>query len=320
MTYRRCGTSGLKLPALSLGAWETFGATEDESVAKACFFRAFDLGITHFDFADNYGHPPGNAELICGRILAMLPRDELIISTKAGFPMWAGPYGDGGSRKHLIASLDQSLKRLGVEYVDIFYSHRPDPDTPVEETIGALATILHHGKALYAGVSSYNADQYSAAVAAAADLGIRITIHQPYFNLLGRAIEQQLLPRAIENGCGVIAFCPLASGLLTDRYLDGEVPAGSRGAIWPGAWVRRHSVEERSRILTGLRDIAVARGQTLPQMAISWILSRPGLTSAVAGSTKVEQIEQNVAALDRLDFSDEELAAIDAISPPPAPS
>jgi L-glyceraldehyde 3-phosphate reductase len=317
MTYRRVGTSGLQLPLLSLGAWETYGKDQGEDVAAACILRAFDLGITHFDFADNYGNPPGNAEPMCGQILAELPRDEIVISTKAGFPMWAGPYGDGGSRKHMIASLNQSLKRLGVEYVDIFYSHRPDPNTPVEETMGALATILQQGKALYVGVSSYTAPQFEAAVAAAADLGMRITIHQPFFNLIGRAIEPALLPAARANGTGIIAFCPLASGLLTDKYLDGLIPPGSRGLLWPGAWVRKHSEEERSRILTGLRDIAVARGQTLAQMALAWILHHEGVTSAVAGATRVEQVEQNVAALDHLDFSDDELAAIDSISPAP---
>jgi L-glyceraldehyde 3-phosphate reductase len=232
--------------------------------------------------------------------------------------MWPGPYGDGGSRKHVLASLDQSLMRLGVDYVDIFYSHRPDPETPIEETIGALATILEQGKALYVGVSSYRAEHFAAAVAAAKDLGIRITIHQPFFNLLGRWIEPELLPAAIANGTGVIAFCPIASGLLTDKYLDGEVPADSRAAIWPGAWVRGHSVEERSRILNGLRAIAVARGQSLTQMALAWILHHPGLTSAVAGATRVEQLEHNVAALDNLEFSDEELRAIDEVSPVPA--
>jgi len=314
MVYRRCGRSGLKLPAVSLGAWETFGGYRDEAVARACIRRAFDLGVTHFDFADNYGHPPGNAELVCGTVLRELPRDELLVSTKAGFPMWPGPYGDWGSRKHLVASLDQSLTRLGVDYVDIFYHHRPDPETPIEETIGALASIVEAGKALYAGVSSYSGEQFEAAAEAAAAAGLRITIHQPYYNLLGRRIEADLLPRTAARGVGVIAFCPLASGLLTDRYLDGEIPEGARGRLWPGAWVRKHPVEERSRILTGLHRIATARGQSLPQMALAWILRRPEITGAVVGASRVEQIESNVAALDRLDFDDDELAAIDGLT------
>jgi L-glyceraldehyde 3-phosphate reductase len=276
--------------------------------------RAFDLGITHFDFADNYGHPPGNAELVCGRALAELPRDELIISTKAGFPMWEGPYGDLGSRKHLIASLDQSLGRLGVEYVDIFYHHRPDPETPLDETIGALATIVGQGKALYAGVSSYPGELFEAAVEAAARAGVRITIHQPYYNLLGRMIEDDLLPRVSEHGVGVIAFAPLASGLLTDRYLDGDIPEGARGLLWPGRWVRAHSQEERGTVLSGLHDVAAARGQTLPQLALTWILRRPEITSAVVGVSRVEQLDSNVAALEGPELTDEELARIDELT------
>src|SRR6185437_8325060 len=209
MLYRRCGRSGLKLPAISLGAWETFGGYRDAAVARACTTRAFDLGITHFEFANNYGHPPGNAERVCGEILRELPRDELIVSTKAGFPMWPGPYGDLGSRKHLIASCDQSLQRLGLDYVDIFYHHRPDPETPIEETMGALASLI------------------------------------------GRRIEEDLLPHAKAAGVGVIAFAPLASGLLTDKHLDGEVPEGARGALWPGAWVRANDKARRAEVLGG---------------------------------------------------------------------
>ena len=314
MPYRRCGASGLKLPAISLGAWETFGGYRDEAVARECILRAFDLGITHFDFADNYGHPPGNAELVCGRALAELPRDELIISTTAGFPMWDGPYGDLGSRKHLIASLDQSLDRLGVEYVDIFYHHRPDPETPLDETIGALATIVDRGKALYAGVSSYPGELFDAAVEAAERSGVRITIHQPYYNLLGRTIEDDLLPRTSEHGVGVIAFAPLASGLLTDRYLSGDIPEGARGLLWPGRWVRAHSQDERGAVLSGLHDVATARGQTLPQLALTWILRRPEITSAVVGVSRVEQLEADVAALDGPGLTDEELARIDELT------
>jgi L-glyceraldehyde 3-phosphate reductase len=314
MTYRRCGRSGLMLPAISLGSWETFGGYRDEGVARDCINRAFDLGITHFDFANNYGKPPGNAELVCGRALRDLPRDELIISTKAGFPMWPGPYGDGGSRKYLIASCDQSLTRLGVDYVDIFYHHRPDPQTPIEETVGALASLLAQGKALYVGVSSYSGEQFVTAADAAQALGIPITIHQPYYNLLGRRVEGNLLPHTVRYGTGVIAFCPLASGLLTDRYLDGVIPQGARGTLWPGAWVREHTAQQRSEILTGLNQIARTRGQSLAQMALAWNLRDDAVTSVVVGASRVEQIEANVKALDRLAFDADELAAIDQLT------
>jgi L-glyceraldehyde 3-phosphate reductase len=314
MVYRRSGASGLRLPAIALGAWETFGKSHDERDAERCFRAAFDVGINHFDFANNYGDPPGNAEAICGGILRQLPRDEIIIATKAGFPMWPGPYGDLGSRKHLIASCDQSLRRLGVDYVDIFYHHRPDPETPIDETMGALATLVASGKALYAGVSSYNGAQFEAAVAAATAVGLRLTIHQPYYNLLGRTIEDDLLPRTQAAGTGVIAFCPLASGLLTGRYLDGEIPAGARGLIWPGRWVRAHDTASRHRILQGLHDVAAGRGQSLAQMAISWILRDERVTAVVAGATKVEQIHDNVGALAKLEFGADELAAIDELT------
>ena len=317
MQYRQSGRSGLKLPAISLGAWETFGGYRDAGIARECMTRAFDLGITHFDFANNYGRPPGNAELVCGRILGELPRDEIIIATKAGFPMWNGPYGDGGSRKYLIASCDQSLKRLGVDYVDIFYHHRPDPKTPIDETMGALATLVAQGKALYAGVSSYSGAQYQAAVTAAKTWNLPITIHQPYYNLLGRRIEKDLLPHTSEQGSGVIAFCPLASGLLTDKYLDGDIPDGARGTLWPGAWVRGHSKEQRAHILGGLNAVARERGQSLAQMALSWILHNDGLTSVAAGASRVEQIEANVRALDNLEFFSEELARIDELTAGP---
>jgi L-glyceraldehyde 3-phosphate reductase len=314
MKYRRCGKSGLKLPMISLGAWETFGGYRDEAVAQECFTRAFDLGITHFDFANNYGQPAGNAEIVCGRVLKQFPRDEIIISTKAGFPMWPGPYGTGGSRKYLIASCDQSLKRLGVDYVDIFYSHYPDRETPVEETIGAIATLISQGKALYAGISSYSGEQYFAALAAAKSFGIPITIHQPYYNLLGRKIEEDLLPHTSKHGTGIIAFCPMASGLLTDKHLDGDVPKGDRGGIWPGAWVRAHTQEQRREILTGLNDIAKSRGQTLAQMALAWILRHESVTSVAAGASRVQHIEANVKALEKLEFSPDELARIDRIT------
>jgi len=314
MPYRRVGRSGLKLPAISLGAWETFGGYRDAKVAREVIERAFDLGITHFDFANNYGHPPGNAELVCGQILKELPRDEIIIATKAGFPMWEGPYGNGGSRKYLIASCDASLKRLGIDYVDIFYHHYPDPQTPVEETMGALASLVEQGKALYAGVSSYSGEQFVAAAAAARDAGVRIAIHQPYYNLIGRRIEKDLLPRTAEAGAGVIAFCPLASGLLTDKYLDGDIPAGARGLLWPGQWVRANPKEKRGEILSGLNAVAKDRGQTLAQMALAWILRSEAVTSVALGASRVEQLESNVKALENMAFSGDELARIDALT------
>ena len=316
MAYRRCGRSGLKLPALSLGAWETFGGYRDGAVARQCFMRAFDLGITHFDFANNYGHPPGNAEKVCGEILRELPRDEIIVSTKAGFPMWPGPYGDFGSRKHLIASCDQSLQRLGLDYVDIFYHHRPDPETPVEETMGALASLIAQGKALYVGVSSYSGRQFLAALEAAKAIGLTITIHQPYYSMISRRVETDLLPHAKEAGVGVIAFAPLASGLLTDKHLDGEVPEGARGALWPGAWVRANDKQRRGEVLSGLNAIAKSRGQTLAQMALAFVLRDPAVVSALAGASRVEQIEENVAALANLEFSGDELARIDELTAP----
>lgn len=316
MHYRRCGRSGLMLPGVSLGAWQTFGGYKDEQVAREVIFRAFDLGVTHFDFANNYGTPPGNAELVCGRILRELSRDEMIISSKAGYLMWPGPYGEWGSRKYLIASCDQSLKRMGVEYFDIFYSHRPDPDTPLDETLGALDTLVKHGKALYAGVSSYSGAQFADAVQTVARHDwAPITIHQPYYNLLHREIEWDLLPQTGRFGTGVIAFAPLASGLLTDKFLTGEIPTTSRAAtIWPKGWVQTHPVEARRRILTGLNEIAKKRGQTLAQMAIAWVLRHPEVTSALIGASSVKQLEDNVASLRKLDFSPDELRQIDRLT------
>jgi L-glyceraldehyde 3-phosphate reductase len=316
MIYRRCGRSGLLLPAVSLGAWQTFGGYKDEEVARECIFRAFDLGITHFDFANNYGTPPGNAEEVCGKILKALPRDEIIISSKAGYRMWPGPYGEWGSRKYLIASCDQSLKRMDVEYFDIFYSHRPDPDTPLEETLGALDTLVKQGKALYAGVSSYSGAQYAHSVQISREHDwAPITIHQPYYNLLNRPIEEDLLPQTAQFGTGVIAFAPLASGLLTDKFLNGEIPNSSRAAtIWPKDWVQSHPVEERRKILTGLNEIAKKRGQTLAQMAIAWVLRWPAITSALIGASSVKQLEDNVASLKNLKFSGDELKRIDELT------
>ena len=316
MLYRRCGRSGLMLPAVSLGAWQTFGGYKDEQVAREVLLRAFDLGITHFDFANNYGTPPGNAERVCGQILRELPRDEIILSSKAGYRMWPGPYGEWGSRKYLIASCDQSLGRMGVEYFDIFYSHRPDPDTPLDETLGALDTIVKQGKALYAGVSSYSGAQFSDSVRTMERHDWSpITIHQPYYNLLARTVEWDLLPQTERFGTGVIAFAPLASGLLTDKFLSGEVPASSRAAtIWPKDWVQSHPVEQRGRILTGLNDIAKKRGQTLAQMAVAWVLRSPGVTSALIGASSAKQLEDNVAALKNLHFPAEELKRIDELT------
>jgi L-glyceraldehyde 3-phosphate reductase len=316
MQYRRCGRSGILLPAISLGAWTTFGGYKDEEVARDCIFRAFDLGITHFDLANNYGKPPGNAEIVCGKIFREMPREELIISSKAGFYMWPGPYGEWGSRKNLIASCDQSLERLQLEYVDIFYHHRPDPDTPLEETLGALDTIVNSGKALYAGVSNYSGAQFADAVRICQQEGYtRLLIHQPYYNMLSRAVERDLLPHTERAGTGVIAFCPLASGFLTDKYLGGTVPADSRGALqWGEKWVTDNLPEEKRQTLLKLNDIAKARGQTLAQMALAFVLRLPGITSALIGASKVEQIEENVKALDNLAFSEEELKKIDDLT------
>src|SRR5690349_19580372 len=291
MLYRRCGRSGLQLPALSLGAWETFGGYRGEAVARACLVRAFDLGITHFDLANNYGQPPGNAETVVGKILRDLPRDELIISTKAGYLMWPGPYGDGLSKKYLVASLDQSLKRLGLDYVDIFYAHRPDPHTPLEETMAALDLIVRQGKALYVGVSNFSGAQFEQAVEVTKQMGLTpITIHQPYYNLLGRRPEYDLFDHTQRAGAGIITFSPLAQGLLTNKYLGDDVPSDSRAAAWWG----KHQPDE---VLAGeklakirrLNAIAQERGQTLAQMALAWNLRLPAVTSVLIGASKVEQ-------------------------------
>jgi len=318
MQYRRCGRSGLLLPAISLGAWETFGGYRDAEVAKECLFRAFDLGITHFDLANNYGTPSGNAEIVVGKIIKEMPRDELIISSKAGWEMWPGPYDDWGSRKYLIASCDQSLERMGLEYFDIFYHHRPDPDTPMEETLGALDHLVRQGKALYAGVSSYSGAQLAEAVRVCQRMGLSpITIHQPYYNMLGRGIEWDLLPQTEAAGTGVIVFCPLASGLLTDKYLGGDIPAESRAAQkWGPEWVEKNLSPARRQMLQELNEMAKQRGQTLAQMALAWILRLPGITSALTGASSVRQIEDNVGALKNLEFSAEELSRIDLLTKP----
>lgn len=316
MIYRKCGKWGLKLPAISLGAWETFGGYRGEETARECLFRAFDLGITHFDLANNYGRPAGNAEIVVGRVLKDMPRDELIVSTKAGYHMWKGPYGEWGSRKYIIASADQSLKRLGLDYVDIFYSHRPDPNTPLEETMGALEQLVRSGKALYAGISNYSGDFTRQACAVVEQKNwAPITIHQPYYNMLGRGIETDLIPVARELGVGIIPFSPLANGFLTAKYLNG-IPDDSRAAtdFWSGQNVRKRAEsEELVTKLRKLNDIAAARGQSLAQMALAWVLRLPEVTSALIGASKVSQIEENVAALANLEFSAEELDQIDRI-------
>jgi len=315
MVYRRCGRSGLKLPAIALGAWETFGGYRGEDVARECLLGAFDLGITHFDLANNYGDPPGNAEIICGKIFREMPRDELVISSKAGCPMWPGPYGDWGSRKHIIASCDQSLKRTGLEYFDIFYSHRADPETPIEETIGALEQIVRQGKALYVGLSNYDGAQFVQAVNAARSIGLPITIDQPHFNLLSRKAEWDLFPRAASLGVGIIVYCPLASGLLTGMYLSGDIPEGSRGAKWGKGWLKDVLTPQRIDQINQLNELAKARGQTLAQMTISWTARHPGITSVLIGASSLRQIQENVKALENTQFTNEELEAIDRIAP-----
>lgn len=320
MIYRRAGRSGLLLPAISLGAWETFGGYRGEDVARACLFRAFDLGITHFDLANNYGQPPGNAERVVGRILREMPRDELIISTKAGFRMWPGPYGDGLSKKYLVASLDQSLKRLDLDYVDIFYAHRPDPETPLEETMEALDLIVRQGKALYVGVSNFAGARFAEAVRITRERGlVPITLHQPGYNLLNRTMEWDLLDHAERSGTGVIVYSPLAQGILTDKYLGG-IPGESRAALrWGEEEAKRRLSADTLEKVRRLNEIAKARGQTLAQMAIAWILRLPQVTSVLVGASRVEQIEENVKALENLSFTREELEAIDEVTLPRAP-
>jgi L-glyceraldehyde 3-phosphate reductase len=312
MEYRRTGRSGLKLPQLSLGLWQNFGGDHPSEVQRAIIRRAFDLGITHFDLANNYGPPYGSAEQNFGRILASDlagHRDELVISSKAGYDMWPGPYGIGGSRKYLLASLDQSLRRMGLEYVDIFYSHRFDPETPLEETMGALDTAVRQGKALYVGISSYSARRTQEAAAILRRLGTPLLIHQPSYSMLNRWIEGELLDVLGKEGIGCIVFSPLAQGLLTDRYLAG-VPAGSR-ASHPGSLSTDFLSEDTLAKVRALNQIATRRGQTLAQLALAWSLRDPRVTSALIGASSVAQLEQNVGALDNLAFSPAELAEID---------
>ena len=311
-TYNRCGRSGLLLPAVSLGLWQNFGHDRPLDSSRAIVRRAFDLGITHFDLANNYGPPYGSAEENFGRLLRsdLAPfRDELVISTKAGYDMWPGPYGEWGSRKYLLASLDQSLARMGLDYVDIFYSHRFDPETPLEETMGALDAAVRQGKALYAGISSYSATHTAEAAAILRNLGTPLLIHQPSYSMLNRWIEDELLDTLANEGVGCIVFSPLAQGMLSDKYLKG-IPEGSRasrdGSLSPGL-----ITDEAVAKVRGLNEVAARRGQTLAQMAVAWVLRDPRITSALVGVSSVAQLESNVDALERLDFSDEELAEID---------
>ena len=311
--YKRVGRSGLKIPAVSLGLWNNFGNDKPLENQRAILRRAFDLGVTHFDLANNYGPPAGSAESNFGRILAedFLPyRDELIISSKAGYDMWDGPYGEWGSRKYMLASLDQSLNRLGLDYVDIFYSHRPDPETPIEETMGALATAVTSGRALYVGVSNYSPEETLAAEKALAAHGIPLTIHQPRYSMFDRHIEDGLFPVLDEIGAGSIVFSPLAQGLLTERYIQGTVPEGSRAS--EGRWLQPGAISdtylERVR---GLKEIADGRGQTLAQLALTWVLRHPQVTSALIGASSVAQLEDSLKARDAAPLTADEIAAIE---------
>ena len=313
--YRPCGRSGLKLPRLSLGLWHNFGAVDSYANSRVLILRSFDLGITHFDLANNYGPPPGSAEATFGRVLRedlSAYRDELIISTKAGYDMWPGPYGEWGSRKYLLASLDQSLRRLGLEYVDLFYSHRPDPNTPLEETMGALAHAVRVGKALYAGLSNYHPNQTVRAAKLLRELGAPCLIHQPHYNMFDRWVEQGLLEILQREGIGAIAFSPLAQGLLTNRYLTG-IPADSRAGHDQRFLRPEHITDAKLAQIRALQSLAQARGQTLAQMALAWVLRQPAITSVLIGASKTGQIEDSLGALKHLSFSTAELAGIDRI-------
>lgn len=315
MTYNRCGQSGLKLPAISLGLWHNFGGKDSYENSRAMIRRAFDLGITHFDLANNYGPPAGSAEETFGRVLASdlkAYRDEIILSTKAGFYMWPGPYGEWGSKKSLVSSLDQSLKRMGVDHVDIYYHHRPDPNTPLEETMNALDLIVKQGKALYVGISNYNAEQTREAITILNRLGTPLLIHQASYSMLNRWTENGLQQLLQQEGSGCIAFCPLAQGLLTNKYLSG-IPADSRAANADGFLKEKDVTEEKLVKVRKLSEFAAERGQSLAQMALVWVLREGRMTSALIGASKVSQIEENVAALDNLDFTPEELARIEGI-------
>ena len=315
MRYNRSGRSGVKLPAISLGLWHNFGGVDTYENGRDMVLRAFDLGITHFDLANNYGPPPGSAEETFGQVLRrdLAPyRDELIISSKAGYNMWPGPYGEWGSRKYLVASLDQSLQRMGLDYVDIFYHHRPDPDTPIEETMGALDHLVRSGKALYAGISSYSPEQTRQAAALLRDLKTPCLIHQPSYNMFNRWIEDGLLDAVRDEGMGCIVFSPLAQGMLTDRYLDG-VPADSRAGKSHTFLRTEQITEEKQAKVRQLKDIATARDQNVAQLALAWVLRHPEVTSALIGASRISQIEEAVQTLENLDLSEEELATIERL-------
>jgi len=314
MIYRRSGRSGLLLPVISVGLWQRFGGESPSDENRAIIRRAFELGVTHFDLANNYGPPYGSAETNFGKMLRTDlagHRDELVISTKAGWDMWPGPYGDWGSRRYLLASLDQSLARMGIDYVDIFYHHRTDPETPLEETMGALATAVHQGKALYVGISQYQPDRTREAAAILERMGIRLLIHQPVYSMFNRWVEPQLLDALAELGVGCIAFSPLAQGMLTDRYLQG-VPAGSRAT--QGLSLNPDTVTQNLERARALHAIAERRGQKLSQMALAWVLRDKRVTSAIVGVSSVSQLEENLGALDNLSFTPDELTEIDRIT------
>jgi L-glyceraldehyde 3-phosphate reductase len=315
MLYNRCGRSGIRLPAVSLGLWHNFGGVDDYETGRAIVRRAFDCGVTHFDLANNYGPPPGSAESNFGRMLRddLRPyRDELIISSKAGYLMWPGPYGEWGSRKYLLSSLDQSLRRMGLEFVDIFYSHRPDPETPLEETMGALASAIDEGKALYVGLSNYSAEQTNQACEILDRLGVHCMIHQPKYSMFERWVEGGLLDVLGERGVGCIPFSPLAQGLLTDRYLHG-IPADSRAAKPHGFLKREQVTPERLHQIKQLHELAQRRGQSLAQMALAWVLRDPRVTTVLIGASSVAQLDQNLSCLDNRPFGEDELTTIDSI-------
>jgi L-glyceraldehyde 3-phosphate reductase len=315
MPYRRCGRSGVKLPLLSLGLWHNFGGVDRMEDARALVRKAFDLGITHFDLANNYGPPPGSAEETFGALLRKdltAHRDELIVSSKAGYLMWPGPYGEWGSRKYLVASADQSLKRMGLDYVDIFYSHRLDPDTPLEETMGALDFIVRSGRALYAGISNYPAEQTRRAAAILRDLGTPCLIHQPVYNMFNRWVEPELLGTLNDEGVGCIVFSPLAQGLLTDRYMQG-IPGDSRAGKPHGFLRPQHITDEKLAKVQALGQVAASRGQTIAQLALAWVLRHSAVTSALIGASSVAQLEQNVGVIGKLGFEASELQKIEEI-------
>ncbi len=316
MQYRRSGRSGIKLPAVSLGLWHNFGGVDTFSASREMVLRAFDLGITHLDLANNYGPPPGSAEETFGQIIEkdLRPfRDELIISSKAGYTMWDGPYGDWGSRKYLVSSLDQSLKRIGLDYVDIFYHHRPDPETPLEETMQALDFIVRSGRALYVGISNYPAEKAREASKILKSLGTPCLIHQPKYSMFERWVEDGLLQTLKEEGIGCIAFSPLAQGLLTDKYLGGGIPEGSRASKAHGFLKPAHLTDEKLSKVRQLNELAQSRGQTLAQMALAWVLRHEAMTSVLIGASKISQIEDAVGTLQHLDFTAEELQQIETI-------